>query len=135
MNGLQLLVVDDNNVNRELVRALLAPLGVAVSEAADGEEAVEQARARPFDVILMDLRMPRMDGRKAARAIAQSCGPNADTPIIAFSADGADEAVTGDLAALGFAGRLIKPFKPMELILTLVSAVQPASEASTRNVA
>jgi CheY-like chemotaxis protein len=85
---------------------------------------VEQAQHTPFDVILMDLRMPGMSGRQAARAIAESGGPNASTPIIAFSADGADEAVTGDLAALGFAGRIIKPFQPMDLILALISAAE-----------
>jgi CheY-like chemotaxis protein len=123
LDGMQVLVVDDNSVNRELVRALLTPLGVAVAEAEDGEDAVRQAHERPFDVILMDLRMPGISGRQATRAIAQSAGPNAATPIIAFTADGADEAVTGDLVALGFAGRLIKPFKPMELVMTLVSAM------------
>jgi CheY-like chemotaxis protein len=66
--------------------------------------------------------MPGISGRQATRAIAQSTGPNTATPIIAFTADGADEAVTGDLVALGFAGRLIKPFKPIELVMTLVSA-------------
>jgi len=116
--------VDDNAVNRELVRALIRPLGAAVTEAEDGERAVEQAQHTPFDVILMDLRMPGMSGRQAARAIAESGGPNASTPIIAFSADGADEAVTGDLAALGFAGRIIKPFQPMDLILALISAAE-----------
>jgi len=124
MEGLRVLVVDDNAVNRELVRALIGPLGAAVTEAEDGERAVEQAQHTPFDVILMDLRMPGMSGRQAARAIAESGGPNASTPIIAFSADGADEAVTGDLAALGFAGRIIKPFQPMDLILALISAAE-----------
>jgi hypothetical protein len=76
-----------------------------------------------------------MSGRQAAQAIIQSAGPNAATPIIAFSADGADEAVTGELAGLEFAGRVIKPFKPMDLILALISAAQGAVESVGREVA
>ena len=134
MEGMQVLVVDDNSVNRELVRALLKPLGAVVVEAEDGERAVEQAQRQRFDVILMDLRMPGMSGRQAAQAIALSKGPNASTPIIAFSADGAEEAA-GDLAGLGFAGRVIKPFKPMDLIVALVSAVQHGAKTDGRAVA
>ncbi len=135
MEGMRVLVVDDNHVNRELVRALLTPLGAVVAEAEDGERAVEQAQRQAFEVILMDLRMPGMSGRQAAKAIGESDGPNASTPIIAFSADGADEAVTGDLVGLGFAGRVIKPFKPMELILALISAAQGARATDDREVA
>jgi CheY-like chemotaxis protein len=135
MEGLKVLVVDDNSMNRELVRALLTPVGAIITEAEDGERAVDQAQGQSFDVILMDLRMPGMSGRQAARAIAESAGPNALTPIIAFSADGADDAVTAELAALGFAGRVIKPFKPMDLIMALVSAANGACEARALDVA
>jgi CheY-like chemotaxis protein len=135
MEGLQILVVDDNSVNRELVRALLSPLGALVTEADSGEDALERARHQPYDAILMDLRMPGMSGRQAAQALARSDGPNAATPVIAFSADGADEVATGSLAELGLAGRVIKPFKPMDLIITLISATQSGMESTGREVA
>jgi CheY-like chemotaxis protein len=81
------LIVDDNPANRELVNAILTALGAEVAEAVDGEEGVAAAAIRPFDAILMDLRMPRLDGAQAALRIRGGGGPNAGTPIIAFSAD------------------------------------------------
>ncbi|KQY99024.1 histidine kinase [Caulobacter sp. Root1455] len=83
----RVLVVDDNPANRELVNAILTAMGAEVAEAVDGEEGVAAAAARPFDAILMDLRMPRLDGAQAALRIRGEGGPNAATPIIAFSAD------------------------------------------------
>jgi PAS domain S-box-containing protein len=83
----RVLIVDDNPANRELVNAILTAMGAEVAEAVDGEEGVAVAAARPFDAILMDLRMPRLDGAQAALRIRAEGGPNAATPIIAFSAD------------------------------------------------
>jgi CheY-like chemotaxis protein len=85
--GLRVLVTDDNPANLELVRSLLGPLGVDVATAPGGAEAVEAAREAPYDVILMDLRMPGVDGWAAANAIRSGDGPNRDVPILAFSAD------------------------------------------------
>src|SRR5439155_277938 len=74
LEGLRVLVADDNLVNRELVRAMLEPCGVEVTEALDGREAVELAGRLPVDVILMDMRMPRLDGRAAAMEIRDGDG-------------------------------------------------------------
>ena len=73
--GVRVLVVDDNAANRELARAIMEPAGVEVSEAQGGREAVEIAQSLPFDVILMDLRMPDLDGEAAVAAIAARPGP------------------------------------------------------------
>jgi PAS domain S-box-containing protein len=115
--GIRLLVADDNAVNRELVEVILSPLGVEVSAARDGREAVEMAADMPFDVILMDLRMPRLDGPAAARAIRAGEGPNANIPIILFSADvtAADDPV--------FDARLAKPIEPAALLAAVCGAV------------
>ena len=86
-SGCRVLVVDDNAANRELVRTVLEAFDAVVTEAVDGEEGVVAAEARPFDVILMDLRMPRLDGVEAAQRIRAGGGPSAGAPIIAFSAD------------------------------------------------
>jgi PAS domain S-box-containing protein len=133
LDGMRVLVVDDNAVNRELVRAVLIPFGVVVTEAEDGPQAIEEAACKSFDAILMDLRMPGMSGVQATRAIADGAGPNAATPIIAFSADSGQELDAGLLAAQGFAGRVIKPFKPMDLVLALAAAADAG--ASAREVA
>lgn len=111
----RVLVTDDHAVNRELVRAILAPLGAIVTEAKDGLEAVALAKRRPFDLILMDLRMPGMGGLEAMRAIRAGAGPNQDVPILAFSAD-ADALGGAARRAAGFNGDLTKPLLPADLI-------------------
>lgn len=84
---LRVLVADDAPVNCELVGALLSAAGYDVSFANDGQEAVALASLAPYDLILMDMQMPVMDGPSAARAIRSGDGLNADTPIIAVSAN------------------------------------------------
>ena len=83
----RVLLVDDHPVNRQLGQALLEMLGCRVGLAEDGEQAVEAASKGGYDVILMDVHMPRMDGLAATRAILQLGGPASQTPIIALSAD------------------------------------------------
>jgi PAS domain S-box-containing protein len=85
--GARILVVDDLAVNRELVRAMLGPFGHDFEEAANGAEAVQAALRTGFDLILMDLQMPGMDGFEAARAIRATAPLNRTTPIIALSAN------------------------------------------------
>jgi PAS domain S-box-containing protein len=120
--GLRVLVADDNAANRELTRAVLEPAGLEVSEACDGLEAVEIASTLPFDVILMDLRMPGLDGRSAAAVIRRDPGPNQHMPILAFSADGMMSAEQAH--AIGFQGMLHKPVAPREMLQALLNAVQ-----------
>ncbi|WP_419321062.1 PAS domain S-box protein [Caulobacter sp. ErkDOM-E] len=109
----RVLIVDDNRANRELVRAILGPFGAEMTEAADGDEAISSARETPFDVILMDLRMPRVDGRAAAARIREG-GLNARTPILAFSADASTLAIDAV-----FDGQITKPLSSLGLIETL----------------
>jgi PAS domain S-box-containing protein len=114
----RVLIVDDNPANRELVNAILTAMGAEVAEAVDGEEGVAAAAAQPFDAILMDLRMPRLDGAQAALRIRGGGGPNARTPIIAFSADARPEG-PGDI----FDGAVSKPMTAAGLIGALNSAM------------
>ena len=113
--GTRVLVADDHAVNRELVCTILTPLGAVVTEAANGAEAVEAAARAPFDIILMDLRMPGLDGMEAMRAIRRGGGLNAGTPILAFSA-GANAGSADDRRSAGFDGDLSKPLLPVALI-------------------
>ncbi|HEY2658869.1 MAG TPA: ATP-binding protein [Caulobacteraceae bacterium] len=83
----RILVVDDLEVNRELVCAMLGAFGHDLTEAAGGAEAVEAAHRSSFDLILMDLQMPGMDGLVATRAIRATSALNRFTPIIALSAN------------------------------------------------
>ncbi len=113
--GGRVLVADDSAPNRELVKAALAPFGLALELVEGGAEAVEAAALRGFDLILMDLRMPGVDGRQAAGAIRGGGGPNRATPIVAFSAD-----ALADPGPL-FDGVLAKPLSPLDLVRTLAA--------------
>ncbi len=84
---MSILIVDDVAANRELVANLLSPYEVRLTEADSGLEAVEAALRTPFDVILMDLQMPGMDGLAATRAIRANSEINRRTPILAVSAN------------------------------------------------
>ena len=90
-------------------------------EAGDGAEAVERLGLLPVDVVLMDLRMPVLDGRAALIRLRETAGPNQDVPVLAFTAD-ADLAGEHDLD--GFDGLVRKPIQPLELYGTIVAATQ-----------
>ena len=120
LNGLRLLIVDDNARNRELTKIITAPFGVVASEASGGREAVSMAEAEPFDIILMDVRMPDIDGLKATQLIRSQPGPNRASPIIGFSA----EASGGDMPEAWrgvFDDRLAKPIVATDLLAILAS--------------
>jgi two-component system, sensor histidine kinase and response regulator len=107
---LRLLVVEDNAVNQQVALGMLRRLGHTADVAGDGIEALEAVRQRPFDMIFMDVRMPRMDGLEATRRIRSLPGPVARTPIIAMTAG----AMQGDEAACLEAGMDDFIAKPIE---------------------
>ena len=113
--GLNILMVDDTAVNRELVRLMLEPLGLNIEEAAGGADAVQAAMTKPFDLILMDVRMPGVDGLEATRVIRAASAFNRHTPILALTEDVQPE----NAAACRNAGMddvLAKPISPQELL-------------------
>ncbi|HVI31041.1 ATP-binding protein [Phenylobacterium sp.] len=132
--GLRVLVVDDHAINRELVGLLLAGVAAQVSDAGGGEEAIEMAELWPYDVILMDLRMPGLDGETALRRIRASLGPNARTPVLAFTADATPE-LEARLFDRGFQGMVGKPVAPDALLSAIARACPEHEEtADSRQV-
>jgi PAS domain S-box-containing protein len=128
--GLRVLIVDDNDNNRELARAILEQFGVEVTEARTGPDAIDLAGRAPFDVILMDMRMPGLDGRATRAAIRERPGPNRDVPALAFSADNIGDAP--DMADLDdFQGRVIKPIEPSAMLAAIAQAVDLDSACVT----
>ena len=125
LEGLRLLVADDNSINRELIRVMVAPHGVDVTEAENGEIAVAVANEAVFDIILMDIRMPCMDGTVAATLIRKGGGPNDITPILAFTADDADHLATYAASGL-FDDHVAKPISQSDLIATIAKWVAPS---------
>ena len=101
---MQCLLIEDNAANAYLVELLLTHRGHAVTIARSGVEAVELARQRPFDVVLLDLRLPDGDGCAFVPRLLSSAGGRADTPVIAVSAHAlaADQQRALDVGCRGF---------------------------------
>ena len=104
----RILLVDDHPMNRELGKAFLELVGCEVETAEDGDIAVRMAAEGGFDMILMDIHMPRMDGLAASEAIRALAGPVSLTPIIALSADAMPEQIARCQRA-GMVDHLAKP--------------------------
>ena len=119
LKGLRLLVADDNPLNRELIRLMSSPYGVCVTEAGGGLEAVGLAQEAAFDIILMDIRMPSVDGPAAAQALRDGQGPNDLTPIVAFTANDISELASQPWGAL-FDDQLTKPVLSKDLLQKLL---------------
>ncbi len=116
--SLRILVVDDLDANREIVRALLEAVGQQVEEASGGAQAVSLAVSQTFDLILMDLQMPGMDGFATARAIRQLSQENSTTPIVALSANVLPDQVA-EAERAGMNDHIGKPIVPAKLIATI----------------
>ena len=115
--GRRILVVDDVDLNRDLVAAVLAPHGHRVDEAAGGAEAIEAVKLEDYDLVLMDIQMPGMDGLAATRAIRALPGLS-DLPIIAMTA----QALASQWEACreaGMSDHLPKPITPAALFAML----------------
>ncbi|MBR2464011.1 MAG: response regulator transcription factor [Clostridia bacterium] len=121
-----ILVVDDEIRIRSIIRKYAEFEGHTVSEAGDGMEAVRMARAEQFDIIILDIMMPELDGFSACREIRKS----QQTPIIMLSARG-DEYDKINGFELGVDDYVIKPFSPRELMLrveAVMKRVKPKAE-------
>ena len=112
LEGIKVLVVDDSPDNQHLVKRFLAKRGAHVWAASDGREGLEKATTGSFDIVLMDLQMPNMDGYQAKQALDQR---GYVKPVIALTAHAMTEEKTKTKAA-GFAGHLTKPIAPDELV-------------------
>ena len=124
-----ILVVDDNATNRMVAQSLVEMFDCTSEAAEDGEEAVEAARTGRFDLILMDIKMPRMDGVAATRAIRALPGRIGETPIIALTAN-ADPTDAEAYLAAGMNGVVEKPMKPEHLLAALQEALDPTGKAA-----
>lgn len=122
--GLRVLLVEDNDINSEIAEELLTEEGFIVETASDGDVAVEmvtEADAGYFDMILMDIQMPRMNGYEATRAIRALKGARADIPIIALSANTYAEDRNKAIES-GMDAHAPKPLN-MEYLLSLIADV------------
>ena len=116
----RVLLVDDNAVNQQLVLAALAAAPITVDVAHDGIEAVAAVKAFPYDLVLMDIQMPNMNGIEATRKIRSLSGPTKDIPIVAMTAD----AMSGDKERFLKAGMNDYIAKPLDLNVMLAKVDQ-----------
>ena len=129
-----ILVVDDESRIRSIIKKYAEFEGHTVTEAADGMEAVHFCRSQEFDIIIMDIMMPELDGFSACREIRK----NSQTPIIMLSARGEEyDKING--FELGIDDYVVKPFSPKELMLRIEAVMKrvhhaPAAMQKKENV-
>ncbi len=126
--GARVLLVEDNDINRELASDLLTGVGVEVAVACNGREAVERVKQEPFDGVLMDIQLPEMDGYEATRRIRAQARFR-DLPIIAMTAN----AMAGDrerCLEAGMNDHIAKPIDVQEMFRTLRRWIRPARPAA-----
>ena len=123
------LIVDDNATNRIVAQALCEMFGCTSETAEDGVEAVEAVRERRFDMVLMDIKMPRMDGVQATRAIRALDGDAGRVPIVALTANADPDDALAYMAE-GMAAVVEKPIKPERLRLAMHAALAAAETAA-----
>ncbi|HEX7688187.1 MAG TPA: ATP-binding protein [Burkholderiaceae bacterium] len=116
--GRRVLLVEDDPVNQLITSEMVSGMGLVVDKAGNGLEAVSQAQARPYDLILMDVQMPHLDGMEATRSIRALPG-FASVPIIALTAGGIAE-VRDKCRAAGLDDLLSKPTPPRTLAAVLL---------------
>ena len=123
----KILVVDDEAKIRELVKKYAVYEGHEVTEAGDGMEAVEICKTRDFDIIVLDIMMPELDGFSACREIRKT----KNTPVIMLSARGEEyDRIHG--FEIGIDDYVVKPFSPKELMLR-IDAIVRRSKAAVKN--
>ena len=113
-----ILIVEDNMINRSVLREMLVGFGNEVTEAVNGLEGVKKAEETPFDLIIMDISMPVMDGIEATQKIREGSGPNANTFILGLTAHGRQE-YRAKAQAAGMDEFCTKPVRLGELRETL----------------
>ena len=131
IRGSRVLLVEDNELNQQVASEFLARCGLHVTIASDGAQALDKVASEPFDVVLMDLHMPVMDGLEATRRIRADHAHD-ELPIIAMTA----AAMTQDRQAsalVGMNGHIAKPIDPQELAETLVRWIKPGATVLKEN--
>ena len=132
LEGIRILVAEDNPTNQEIAKAVLEGAGIVVEIANNGEEAVEAVKKGHFDAVLMDIQMPKMDGYDATRAIRQD--PKLKSiPIIAMTA----HAMKGDeemCLNIGMDAYISKPIRQDRLFAVLCKVIKPEEKGKRPDI-
>jgi len=125
LSGIRVLLAEDNDINRQVSQEVLEQAGATVRIAVNGRQAVEATETEPFDVVLMDIQMPDMDGLTATREIRDRAA-TATLPIIALTANAMAEDRRKCLQA-GMNAHISKPIRPRGMYETILRLVRPGS--------
>ena len=129
LDGLRVLVVEDNPTNRLVATKILEGLGALVETAADGVFGLEAVRSRPYDLVLMDVQMPRMDGVEATRRIRMLETPERTLKIIGLTANALSHQ-RNDYLAAGMNGVASKPISPPALLAEIARVMNENESAA-----
>ena len=124
VRGARILLTEDNEINQQVALELLEGEGFFVDVAGNGRIAVEKAGRNDYDIVLMDLQMPLMDGYEAAEKIRASFGPD-ELPVVAMTAD-AMSGVKEKVLGIGMNDYITKPIDTAELLKILARWIRPA---------
>jgi two-component system sensor histidine kinase/response regulator len=124
IRGARILLAEDNEINQQVAVEILESAGFVVEVANNGKEALEMVREREYDAVLMDIRMPEMDGFNAAKKIRELDSETRNIPIIAMTAQTMKEDREKALAA-GMNHHIAKPIDPNELYRVLAKRIKP----------
>jgi signal transduction histidine kinase/DNA-binding response OmpR family regulator/HPt (histidine-containing phosphotransfer) domain-containing protein len=133
IHGARILLVEDNELNREVAMGLLEEAHLNIEQAENGASAMEMVSTQPYDLVLMDMQMPIMDGISATKAI-RSNPRFAALPIIAMTANAMDRDRDACLAA-GMNDHLAKPIEPEKLFAALLKWIPRRTAAAAASVA
>ncbi|MEM9495199.1 MAG: response regulator [Pseudomonadota bacterium] len=125
--GTRILLADDNDVNRKVVHVFLASHQVKIADAANGLEALKLLDEQPFDIVLLDIQMPVMDGVETLKRIRKKNSELRTIPVLALTAD----AMEGDrerYMAMGMDGYIPKPIDPKRLVAEIGRALEKAKD-------
>jgi signal transduction histidine kinase/ActR/RegA family two-component response regulator len=120
LKNIRVLIAEDNPINMVVAKRILQKWGVKVDEAVNGKIALEKAEKENYDLLLIDLEMPEMDGKMAVRKINQL---KKGIPSLAFTAS-VYENMKQDLQQTGFTDYILKPFKPEDLYRKIIATLQ-----------
>jgi two-component system sensor histidine kinase BarA len=130
LDGLHILVAEDNKINAKLIKTILSQLGARVTIASNGKQAIDIFAKHEFDLILMDIHMPELNGLETTRRIREQESPDQHTPIFALTAD----AMPDDQENFRVAGMdevLIKPFDEQQLLQYINKYITHMHESAT----
>ncbi|MEO5348718.1 MAG: response regulator [Magnetococcus sp. YQC-3] len=127
LGGKRILLAEDNPINRQVAEEILRGVGIVVEVAEDGQEAVRKVASRPYDLVLMDIQMPEMDGHAATQAI-RAANQWPDLPILAMTAHAMRDDHEKSLQA-GMNDHITKPIDQRQLFAALLRWLAPRSGA------